>query len=106
MLSEAQARIKKENIAKVVRVFISTDYTIDEVAEQTKISSSSVQRYLNDEASIREIFGLDADYIIPIIKNGLKKNKQDGLVRGGTNSSQRNVALKDELGHFKGSRRK
>ena len=105
MLSKNQEEIINK-IKIVVDNFLRDKKTISEIEKETGISSSSIQRYLNDEENIREIYGIDADFIIEEIQRRLKQNKEKGLSKGGINFAKNNISTKDELGHFTGSVRK
>ena len=106
MESNGQEVIRKNKVILVVNTFLEGDYTIEEVSKITGISSSSVQRYLNNVDYICECFPSNAKEIISKIKDKLDKNKIEGLSRGGINYSKNNECTKDELGHFTGSKRK
>ena len=106
MLSEEQQLIKKEKIKIVVESFLKEKKTIDEIFIETKISSSSVQRYLNDAEYIKEIYGANSEFIIEEIQRKLQKNKEEGLSKGGTNFAKNNISTKDENGHFTGSKKR
>lgn len=106
MENNYQEAIRKQKVIKVVEVFLSGDYTIAEVSKITGVSTSSIQRYLNNVEYICECFPSDAKEKIKKIKEKLSNNKIDGLSRGGKNYSQNNQYTKDELGHFTGSRKK
>ena len=106
MLSDDQISIRKENVKKVVVTFLKGNYTISEVAKITGLTSSSIQRYLNNVEYICECFPSNAKEIITKIKDKLSRNKKEGLSRGGINYSKNNECTKDELGHFTGSKRK
>lgn len=70
---------------------------IAEIAEETKISKSSVQRYLDSFS----------DVIIPAtnqtVKDQLRINKLRGQRKGGITSFENNDSIKDESGKFIGS---
>lgn len=106
MLSNTQYEIKKEKVRKVVVTFLSGNYNIEDVSRITNISSSSVQRYLNDKEFISTCFPGEESGIIVKINEKLNNNKQEGLSRGGINYSINNDCTKDKLGHFTGSRKK
>ena len=106
MLSEEQNLKIEDKIKIVVKAFLSGEKTINEIEKETGISSSSIQRYLNKEEKLKEIYGSDADFIIEEIKRKLEENKKEGLSRGGTNFAKNNNPTKDDLGHFTGSVRK
>ena len=106
MLSEKQQLEKINNIKIVVTNFLKDKKTIKEISQETGISKSSVQRYLNDKEYIREIYGLDANFIIEEIHRKLKQNKEEGISKGGTNFANNNISTKDKLGHFTGSKKR
>jgi DNA-binding phage protein len=103
MLSEEQQIRKSANVLKAARYFLKYGGSMVEVAKALNMSSSSVQRYLNDEQTIKEYLGEEC---FNEIQGKLLKNKKEGLVRGGKNSTQNNEFTKDELGKFTGSRKK
>ena len=74
-----------------------------EIGKALNMSSSSVQRYLNDEQTIKTYLGTEC---FDEIQRKLLENKKEGLVRGGKNYAKNNEFTKDELGRFTGSRRK
>ena len=106
MLSNEQYRDKLEKVDYVVTAFLRDKKTIREVSEETGISKSSVQRYLNDEEFIVGLYGEKAPYIIEEINRKLEENYVDGVKLGGTNFALNNESIKDNLGHFQGSRKK
>ena len=93
---------KQEKVMKTVREFISQDVTIEELSKQICISSSSIQRYLNDNKFIQECFGPDSPRIINLIHEKLNSNVVVGRSRGGTNSTINNVSIRDNSGHYSG----
>ena len=77
-------------------------YSIPAISKIGKIPTSSVQRYLNDEEFITDIFGpARYDYI----KERLEKNKENGKHIGAEISRMMNVPVKDRNGKFQGSKR-
>ena len=106
MLSEEQQVYKKYKIKIVVDRFLKGKNTINEISKETGISSSTVQRYLNNELMIREIYGKDAEFIIEEIERRLQENKIEGLSRGGQNFIKNNIPIKDVNGHFTGSKKR
>ncbi len=92
----------KSNILRVVKCFLETNGSMEKISEVTKIPSSSVQRYLNDERVI-ELCGLDTH---TYIQNKIKENKQQALQKGGKKYVENNEFTKDEVGKFTGSRKK
>lgn len=98
--------IYKEKMAKVeyvVNEFLKNKKTIKEISQITGISKSSVQRYLNDVKFIKEIYGINAEFIIEEIRRRLVKNYEEGVKLGGNNFAANNESIKDDLGHFQGS---
>ena len=107
MLSEAQERKKHMNILIVVKYFLENNGpSIEEVSQATDIPSSSVQRYLNDPLVTQLCQELGFSDPHKEIQTLLQRNKENGLKKGGTNYAMNNVPTKDELGKFKGSRKK
>lgn len=109
MLSEEQYQEKLKKVKYVVTSFLKEKKTIKQIADESgelKISKSSVQRYLNDEQYIKILFGEEAPFIIEEIERRLIENYSDGVKLGGNNFAQNNESLKDENGHFIGSRKK
>ena len=96
---------KKEKVELVVKYFLANKKNIREISEETGISKSAVHRYLNDEFFIRDIFGDKADFILDEIHLKLVQNKEEGNKLGGDVFSKNYVAIKDELGQFKRSRK-
>lgn len=106
MLNNEQYYAKLKKVKFVVDMFLSSDKTIYQIADETGISKSSVQRYLNDYDSIRIIYGGSAILIMQEISKKLQVNYNNGVKLGGNNYVLNNDYLKDDLGHFTGSRRK
>lgn len=95
---ERQQSIEKlEKIKRVLEYFDKHGGTIAEISEALGIPKSSVQRYLNEASNHIERRSI-SEY--------LKSNKHEGTKKGGKISQQRHGFSKDELGHFKGSRKK
>lgn len=106
MLNNEQYYAKLKKVKFVVDMFLSSNKTIYQIAVETGISKSSVQRYLNDYDSIRNIYGGSAILIMQEISKKLQDNYNNGVKLGGNNYALNNNYLKDDLGHFTGSRRK
>ena len=106
MLSNEQYQDKLEKVEYVVNAFLKEKKTIREVSEETGISKSSVQRYLNDEEFITALYGEKTPFIMEEINRKLEENYVEGVKLGGTNFALNNDSIKDELGHFQGSRKK
>lgn len=119
MLSKKQEKEIQENVFKAALFELRTGRTIKQVAEILNMESSSVQRYLNDEERIIHIFNnTNSDELRDLvdlkpgdnfgkvvfdkIQENLKRNKQEGLSRGGITSTKNHKVIKNELGHFQG----
>jgi len=90
---------KEERGIRSIAAFQATNYsgTNKELADITGISKSSIQRYLTDKKLVESL--TDAE-TYTIIKDSLLKNKQEGKIKGGINSTKNSVAIKDEAGKF------
>ena len=99
MLSEAQQKEKDEKILKVAREFLSNPASMEEISEITGITSSSVQRYLNDER-IKEILSPKDFDTIQFL---LKQNRLDSQIKGGIISSRKNMPTRTVDGKFNGN---
>ena len=64
------------------------------------------EEYLKEYNYIREIYGVNAEFIIEEIQRRLEENKKEGLSKGGTNFAKNNIPTKDENGHFTGSKKR
>lgn len=106
MLSEQQYEKKIERIRLVVDSFLSNNVSITELATFINISKSTIQRDLNNIEYIREIYGGEAKDILKRISDKLKKNKENGLSRGGINSTTNNEPIRDENGKFTGNKKR
>lgn len=106
MLSEQQYEKKLERIRLVVDSFLSNNVSITELSTFINISKSTIQRDLNDIEYIREIYGGEAKDILKRISDKLKKNKENGLSRGGINSTTNNEPIRDENGKFTGNKKR
>lgn len=103
MLSKEQEINIRKKILKVTAEFINTGYSIGKVSEITGISSSSIQRYLNDKKRIITLLG---EEVYDEIQQMLKINKEKGLSKGGYLSSLNNEPIKGSDGKFIGNRKK
>lgn len=90
---------KEEKVVNSIAAFKATNYsgTNKELADITGISKSSIQRYLTDQRMVELV--TDPETFV-LIKDSLLKNKQDGKIRGGINSSKKSIVIKDEKGKF------
>ena len=102
MLTREQEEIIMGKVRMVVEAFSKTSGNISEISKMTNIPTSSVQRYLNSER-VGQLFG-------PEIADGIKKKLEENLhnakVKGGRTYATNNIAEKDELGKFTGSRKR
>lgn len=93
--------LKRLNILNSVKLYlVDNRQYINEIAEILSISSSSVQRYLNDELIEEEL----GNEVKTEIKEKLIQMKKNGNIKGGINYSRNNIALKDKKGKFIGSK--
>ena len=107
MLSRAQILEKEERIRRVVDTFLSYDQiSINELSSILKISSSTIQRDLNDVEYISSIYGANAKDKLAQISKRLKQNKIVGVSIGGINSTKNNVPIRDENGKFTGNKKR
>jgi hypothetical protein len=102
MISREQEIKINENVLKVVKAFLKTKGSMEEISEITEIPSSSVQRYLNDEVRIKSLLGKETYDEIVKIK---EENKLKGLKKGGIISTSKNEPIRDENGHFIGNKK-
>ncbi len=94
--------VREERIRTVVTAYLKDpSITIKQVAEETGISMSSIQRYLNDPL-ISDIFTPE---ILSKLQSKMIKNQADGRKKGGINSFLNNVPLKDKSGKFIGNKK-
>ena len=82
--------------------------SIREINERTGISTSTIQRYLNNEELIKEVLTItnskeNYEEISSKIKAWLRKSKSEGHKRGGISSQVLHSFSKDEEGKFLGS---
>ena len=107
MLSEEQHMHKLKRIKFVVNSFLEQEnISIKELSNNIGISSSTIQRDLNDIDFITLIYGEKSKEILIKINNKLKKNKINGLSRGGINSTINNEPIRDEDGKFIGNKKR
>lgn len=90
--------IKKINILKAILLLINKNYYIKDIANELNLSTSCIQRYLNDS------FIDEVDiFLKEEIKNKLQKNMIKGNINGGEQYVLFNEAIKLSNGHFCGS---
>lgn len=112
MISNEQEEKFNNETYVLVNNFILNKTTIKQLSELTGISKSTIQRRLNDENRIRNVYSVlgktsaEIDEIISEIKRIMELNKEIGLSNGGKTSQQRYEMLRDEEGHYKGVVRK
>lgn len=99
MVNEFQQREIEQKILMVVRDFCTNGGSIEDVSSRTGISSSSVQRYLNHQ----KIITLLGQVVYDNVQAQLQINKQNGLSKGGINSTSNYEAVRDSEGHFIGN---
>ena len=94
--------MKLRKIVKAVAAFMVTDYkaNILDLVNITGLSKSSIQRYLNEERIIAELFDNE---VAANVKQGLENNRANARIKGGLNSYRNNVVVKDSDGKFVGS---
>lgn len=102
MLSKEQEEIKFKNMLTVAKYFAETGGSMKDIEAATGISSSSAQRYLRD----KELATLVGQEAYELIQEKLDTNKKEALSKGGHTYALNNECIKDELGHFAGSRKK
>lgn len=107
MISHAQHVEKLERVKKVIDIFLSyEDISINELSKITKISYSTIQRDLNDLDYIRMVYGYKSKEVFEKISERLKKNRKNGLSRGGIISTTNNEPIRDENGKFTGNKKR
>ena len=101
MLTKEQEEVIMGKVKMVVKAFGMASGNINEISRLTGIPTSSVQRYLNSERVV-QLFGPE---VANSIKKKLEENLHNAKIKGGQNYALNNVAEKDELGKFTGSRK-
>lgn len=99
MISELQQKAIDKKILQVVKDFYVNGGSIEDVSKRTGISSSSVQRYLNH----KNIVTLLGQEVYDNVQEKLLLNKQNGLSKGGTNSTHKYIGVRDDKGQFIGN---
>lgn len=99
MLSDRQYKEKVKRILLVAKTFLENPVSNIELSKITGISSSSVQRYLNDP----EIINLLGQEAFNKIQELLKNNTLAARVKGGIISTTNNISLRDDIGKFSGN---
>lgn len=95
---------KKRRIIKTVKTFIMNPHaTMEQLADLTGFPKSSVQRYLNDDSMIPELFGYT---VFKFIRDQVNTNKINGCKTGGLHYAQNNLAIKNTQGQFQGNDRR
>src|SRR5574344_808069 len=95
---------KKRRIIKTVKTFIMNPHaTMEQLADLTGFPKSSVQRYLNDDSMIPELFGYT---VFKFIRDQVNTNKINGCKPGGLHYAQNNLAIKNTQSQFQGNDRR
>ena len=102
MVSDKQNMEIEKKILIVAKTFLETPVSNEEIAEITKISSSSVQRYLNDSRIIT-LLGQEA---YDEIQKKIKENRLNSRKKGGIISTTNNMPLRDSDGKFNGNKKR
>lgn len=90
---------KKINILKAVQLLLTKNYFIREIADELNLSTSCIQRYLNDPIIEMEL----GENIKLEIQQKLSDNLDKGRKKGSENYVMNNEAAKGENGKFIGS---
>ena len=107
MLSEDQIEEKRKRVKFVVDSFLSyNDISISQLSKIINVSSSTIQRDLNDVEYIHDIYKENTKDILTKISEKLKNSKKKGLSRGGINSTANNEPIRDENGKFTGNKKR
>lgn len=108
MLSEKQEKDRELKMLRVASLFLRENLSDEEISLKTGISSSSVGRYLTDTRLIPLLtkIGKDGLETFNYIQNKRGENLFAAKKKGGENFAKNNIAQKDELGKFTGSRKK
>lgn len=109
MKSKEQQRSIDERILETVKLFFENEGKISDndlarllAVDNIHTSSSTVGRDLTNKRTM-ELIGEEQYKLILKLR---EKNKKMGNIKGGKNSVANNDILKDENGHFIGSRRR
>lgn len=100
--SEYNKTTKKIMIFKAVQLLVHKGYFIKEIAQELNLSTSCIQRYLNDPIIDEEL----GEEVTKEIKRILTNNLYKGKIIGGTIYAHNNEAVKLENGKFAGSTKK
>lgn len=92
---------KINNVSTAISLFLKKDCYIEEIAKIMEVSSSSVQRYLNDPIATL-LFSKEE---IEKVQNKLAKNKERGVKKGGITSQLKNQYVKTRYGRFNGCKK-
>lgn len=106
MLSDIQKQEKMTKVAKCVDLFISGNYTEEDISRLLSIPQTSVDRYLKDKVMIAEIFKKDSLYINELIAGKLSLNKKEGLSKGGVFAHNSTEYTRESNGRFNGAKSK
>ena len=99
---ELQEIQKEKNIEISVRMCLIENKTISQISKYTNLSTSTIQRYLNDKYVV-DRYGVRT---ATAIKHKLANDKHNGNILGGINYSKFNEPTRNNLGLFTGSKAK
>lgn len=113
---EQEKKILQETIV-LVKLFLKYNLSDEKLAKITNISSSTIQRRLTNEQTIKQAFNsykienFENDknipygqYIYEIVQKQRQQNLYEAKKRGGVKSQENNMYLKAEDGEFKGNK--
>lgn len=102
MVSIEQRRIMLEKLSCILKKMRECR-SIDEISRCTGIPSSTIQRYLNREDLLAELFcdGVVCEATTFYIKSWLARAKKEGVSRGGKQSQKRYSYQRKKNGQFK-----
>ena len=105
MVSKEQKIKMLNNLSEIIKV-LPTSSNINEIHQQTGISTSTIQRYLNRKDLLLDLIGDDTicEEIFQVHQEWLKSAKKEGLQKGGRVSQERYGYLKEEDGKFRGNK--
>ena len=108
MLSNEQIKDKELKMMRVASVFLKKNLSDKEIELETGIPSSTVGRYLTDPYLI-ELFsriGYNGRETFMFIQEKRQEHLKLAKQKGGESFAEHNIAVKDELGKFTGSKKK
>lgn len=102
MLSNEQVIERMKKVRSILDE-LNNSSSIKEISEKTKIPTSTIQRYLNNNKLLKECGLTDND--IANINTWLSNSKKSGLSKGGKNSQEKYTYNRDNSGHYTGIKR-